>query len=85
MIVVLVLPAMFMIFDKITSVKTSMIIRYEQEQKNETAASVAVGMSVMMGVTPAFAAGNSDSDVYKEETVYVNANARGRQIRVNGI
>ena len=50
--------------------------------KRKIAASVAVGMSVMMGVTPAFAAsGTSDSDVYKEETVYVNAKASGRRIR----
>lgn len=36
--------------------------------KRKVAASVAVGMSVMMGVTPAFAAnGTSNSEVYKEE------------------
>ena len=47
-----------------------------RKMKRKVAASVAVGMSVMMGVTPAFAAsGTSDSDVYKEETVYVNAKA----------
>lgn len=40
-------------------------------------------MSVMMGVTPAFAAsGTSDSDVYKEETVYVNAKASGKTDKV---
>ena len=38
-----------------------------RKMKRKIAASVAVGMSVMMGVTPAFAAsGTSDSDVYKE-------------------
>ena len=37
----------------------------------------------MMGVTPAFAAsGTSDSDVYKEETVYVNAKASGKTDKV---
>lgn len=51
--------------------------------KRKIAASVAVGMSVMMGVTPAFAAsGTSDSDVYKEETVYVNAKASGKTDKV---
>lgn len=41
--------------------------------------SLAVGMSVMMGAVPVFAAGtSSDADaVYKEETVYVNADATG--------
>ena len=41
--------------------------------------SLAVGMSVMMGAVPVFAAGtSSDTDaVYKEETVYVNADATG--------
>lgn len=41
--------------------------------------SLAVGMSVMMGAVPVFAAGtSSDADaVYKEETVYVNADAIG--------
>ena len=41
--------------------------------------SLAVGMSVMMGTVPVFAAGtSSDADaVYKEETVYVNADATG--------
>ena len=44
---------------------------------------VAVGMSVMMGVTPAFAAnGTSNSEVYKEETVYVNAKASGKTDKV---
>ena len=51
--------------------------------KRKIAASVAVGMSVMMGVTPTFAAsGTSDSDVYKEETVYVNAKASGKTDKV---
>lgn len=41
--------------------------------------SLAVGMSVMMGAVPVFAAGtSSDADaVYKEEAVYVNADATG--------
>lgn len=41
--------------------------------------SLAVGMSVMMGAVPVYAAGtSSDADaVYKEETVYVNADATG--------
>ncbi len=51
--------------------------------KQKIAASVAVGMSVMMGVTPAFAAnGTSNSEVYKEETVYVNAKASGKTDKV---
>ena len=51
--------------------------------KRKIAASVAVGMSVMMGVTPAFAAnGTSNSEVYKEETVYVNAKASGKTDKV---
>ena len=38
-----------------------------RKMKRKIAASVAVGMSVMMGVTPAFAAnGTSNSEVYKE-------------------
>lgn len=54
-----------------------------RKMKRKIAASVAVGMSVMMGVTPAFAAsGTSDSDVYKEETVYVNAKASGKTDKV---
>ncbi len=54
-----------------------------RKMKRKVAASVAVGMSVMMGVTPAFAAsGTSDSDVYKEETVYVNAKASGKTDKV---
>lgn len=54
-----------------------------RKMKRKVAASVAVGMSVMMGVTPAFAAnGTSDSDVYKEETVYVNAKASGKTGKV---
>lgn len=41
--------------------------------------SLAVGMSVMMGVVPVYAAGTSSNAdaVYKEETVYVNADAAG--------
>lgn len=54
-----------------------------RRMKRKVAASVAVGMSVMMGVTPAFAAnGTSNSDVYKEETVYVNAKANGKTDKV---
>ena len=45
--------------------------------------SLAVGMSVMMGAVPVFAAGtSSDADaVYKEETVYVNADATGTKYK----
>ena len=41
--------------------------------------SLAVGMSVMMGAVPVYAAGTSSNAdaVYKEETVYVNADATG--------
>lgn len=54
-----------------------------RKMKQKIAASVAVGMSVMMGVTPAFAAnGTSNSEVYKEETVYVNAKASGKTDKV---
>ena len=54
-----------------------------RKMKRKIAASVAVGMSVMMGVTPAFAAnGTSNSEVYKEETVYVNAKASGKTDKV---
>lgn len=54
-----------------------------RKMKRKVAASVAVGMSVMMGVTPAFAAnGTSNSEVYKEETVYVNAKASGKTDKV---
>lgn len=54
-----------------------------RKMKRKVAASVAVGMSVMMGVTPAFAAnGTLNSEVYKEETVYVNAKASGKTDKV---
>lgn len=45
--------------------------------------SLAVGMSVMMGAVPVYAAGSTDTqDVYKEETVYVNADATGNSDEV---
>lgn len=50
-----------------------------RKTKRGLTTSLAVGMSVMMGAVPVFAAGtSSDADaVYKEETVYVNADATG--------
>ena len=46
--------------------------------KRSLTTSLAVGMSVMMGAVPVYAAGSTDTqDVYKEETVYVNADATG--------
>ena len=48
--------------------------------KRTLTTSLAVGMSVMMGAVPVYAAGSSSIDkaVYKDETVYVNADATGK-------
>ena len=53
------------------------IMNKNRKIKRGLTTSLAVGMSVMMGAVPVFAAGtSSDADaVYKEETVYVNADA----------
>lgn len=54
-----------------------------RKMKRKIAASVAVGMSVMMGVTPVLAAdGTADNAVSKEETVYVNAKATGKTSKI---
>ena len=55
------------------------IMNKNRKIKRGLTTSLAVGMSVMMGAVPVFAAGtSSDADaVYKEETVYVNADATG--------
>ena len=45
-----------------------------RNRKKVVAASVAVGMTMVMGVSPVLAA---DTDISKEETVYVNAAADG--------
>ena len=45
-----------------------------RNRKKAVAASVAVGMTMVMGVSPVLAA---DTDISKEETVYVNAAADG--------
>lgn len=51
--------------------------------KRSLTTSLAVGMSVMMGAVPVYAAGSTDTqDVYKEETVYVNADAIGNSDEV---
>ena len=51
--------------------------------KRSLTTSLAVGMSVMMGAVPVYAAGSTDKqDVYKEETVYVNADATGNSDEV---
>ena len=51
--------------------------------KRSLTTSLAVGMSVMMGAVPVYAAGGTDTqDVYKEETVYVNADATGNSDEV---
>lgn len=51
--------------------------------KRSRTTSLAVGMSVMMGAVPVYAAGSTDTqDVYKEETVYVNADATGNSDEV---
>lgn len=51
--------------------------------KRSLTTSLAVGMSVMMGAVPIYAAGSTDTqDVYKEETVYVNADATGNSDEV---
>lgn len=51
--------------------------------KRSLTTSLAVGMSVMMGAAPVYAAGSTDTqDVYKEETVYVNADATGNSDEV---
>lgn len=51
--------------------------------KRSLTTSLAVGMSVMMGAVPVYAAGSTDTqDAYKEETVYVNADATGNSDEV---
>ena len=51
--------------------------------KRSLTTSLAVGMSDMMGAVPVYAAGSTDTqDVYKEETVYVNADATGNSDEV---
>ena len=51
--------------------------------KRSLTTSLAVGMSVMMGAVPVYAAGSTDTqDVYKEETVYVTADATGNSDEV---
>ena len=51
--------------------------------KRSLTTSLAVGMSVMMGAVPVYAAGSTDTqDVYQEETVYVNADATGNSDEV---
>ena len=51
--------------------------------KRSLTTSLAVGMSVMMGAVPVYAAGSTDTqDGYKEETVYVNADATGNSDEV---
>lgn len=51
--------------------------------KRSLTTSLAVGMSVMMGAVPVYAAGSTDTqDIYKEETVYVNADATGNSDEV---
>lgn len=51
--------------------------------KRSLTTSLAVVMSVMMGAVPVYAAGSTDTqDVYKEETVYVNADATGNSDEV---
>lgn len=51
--------------------------------KRSLTTSLAVGMSVMMGAVPVYAAGSTDTqDLYKEETVYVNADATGNSDEV---
>lgn len=51
--------------------------------KRSLTTSLAVGMSVMMGAVPVYAAGSTDTqDVYKEETVYVNADTTGNSDEV---
>lgn len=51
--------------------------------KRSFTTSLAVGMSVMMGAVPVYAAGSTGTqDVYKEETVYVNADATGNSDEV---
>ena len=51
--------------------------------KRSLTTSLAVGMSVMMGAVPVYAADRTDTQhVYKEETVYVNADATGNSDEV---
>lgn len=53
------------------------IMRGNRNIKRGLTASLAVGMSVMMGAVPVCAAAANGTDVYKEESVYVNADAQG--------
>ncbi len=56
-----------------------------KNRKMKRKLAVAVGMSVMMGATPAYAQQMeliTNSEVYKEETVYVNAKASGKTDKV---
>ena len=50
-----------------------------RNRKKAVAASVAVGMTMVMGVNPVLAA---NTDISKEETVYVNANADGSEDQI---
>ena len=50
-----------------------------RNRKKAVAASVAVGMTMVMGVSPVLAA---NTDISKEETVYVNANADGSEDQI---
>ncbi len=51
--------------------------------KSKLTASVAAGMAAVIGAVPVLAAGSSTtSDLYKEETVYVNADASGKETSV---
>ena len=86
-VVILVLPAAFMIFDKLIC-KTSIgfIDRkrkkgcYKMNQnrkiKRGVTAGIAAGMTFILGTLPVCAA---DSSISKDETVYVNADASGTQ------
>ena len=50
-----------------------------RNRKKAVGASVAVGMRMVMGVSPVLAA---NTDISKEETVYVNANADGSEDQI---
>lgn len=50
--------------------------------KNKMMTGLAVSMAAVMGAMPVYAAGENDKEVSKEETVYVNADAAGREKNV---
>ena len=47
--------------------------------KNKMMTGLAVSMATVVGAMPVYAAGETEKEVSKEETVYVNADAAGKE------